>query len=245
MKFKRFIVCADLHGDMQDKKAVSAFLRFNKTWDAQIRVFGGDLFDFRAIRKGASKEEQSESMDRDLDAGEKFLGDFKPTHFLRGNHDERLWDLARDGKGLFGDHAKAGVREIEDIVKDLGCKMYPYNKRTGIVRIGHLQIIHGFATGVGAARKHAHAFGSCLFGHTHSIDEHAAEGIERRVARNIGCLCRLDMDYNRHHIAALRHAHGWAYGVVNERTGLYHVLQAERVAGKFVLPIITDFVEMK
>ena len=243
LKFKRFIVCADVHGDMQDKKAVAAFLKFNEMWGAKIRVMGGDLFDFRAMRKNASKDEQEESMGKDLDAGEKFLEDFRPTHFLRGNHDERLWALAKYGKGPLGDHANAGVREIEEILDSLKCKMYPYDKRSGIVRIGHLKILHGYYTGDGAAKQHAIAYGSCLFGHTHTIDEKPIPGIDRRVARNIGCLCDLDMEYCRHQPGTLRWAHGWAYGVVNERTGDYRVFQAERVGGSFYLP--TNFVEIK
>ena len=243
MKFKRFIVCADVHGDMQDKKAVAAFLKFNEMWGAKIRVFAGDLWDFRSMRKGAGDDEKRDSMAWDLAMGEDFLDAFRPTHFLRGNHDERLWDMAEHKDGIIGDFARKWSKELESKIRKLGCDMYPYDKRKGIVRIGHLKIIHGFATGVYAARKHGQIYGSCLFGHTHSIDEHAVEGIERRVARNIGCLCSLDMGYNRHQPGTLKWAHGWAYGVVNERTGDYRVFQAERVGGSFYLP--TNFVEIK
>jgi hypothetical protein len=34
----------------------------------------------------------------------------------------------------------------------------------------------------------------------------------------------------------LRHAHGWAYGVIDEATGQYNVWQAEQIGGKWMLP---------
>ena len=243
MSYKKFVVCSDFHGDKHDRKAVSAFYQFVKHWKPNIKIFAGDLWDFRPIRKGAEKEEKREIMGDDLFEGENFLDEFQPHYFLRGNHDERLWDLREIEDGVIGDFAREGCKSLENKIEKMKCRMLPYNKRYGILKIGHLKILHGYCTGVYSSRKHAQIYGSCLYGHTHAIDEHAIEGQERRVARNIGCLCDLDMEYARAKPGAMRWAHGWAYGVIYERSGLYYVWQAENIGGRYIVP--SDLKEIK
>jgi len=240
--WSRWIFVTDLHGDKQDGATCAKLAAFLKLWKPEIRVMGGDLWDFRPLRKKACDDERRESMVGDFNAGMRWLKEFQPTHFLRGNHDERLWELAQADRGVESDYAFNGVREIETEVKRLKCSMLPYDKRKGVLRIGHLKMLHGFAGGVYAARTHALVYGSCLFGHTHAIDEHAIPGLERRVARNVGCLCALNMDYNARMLGTLKQAHGWAFGVVNKRTGEYHAWQAEEIGGQWLVP--TDFVTL-
>jgi hypothetical protein len=44
------------------------------------------------------------------------------------------------------------------------------------------------------------------------------------------------MDYAARLPISLRQAHGFAYGVIHKRTGLYHVWIAEGLSGKWVIP---------
>lgn len=236
MAFKRFVFASDIHGDKQDKTANVALFRFLEHWKPEIRVCGGDLWNFAALRKGADEEEKRESLIDDYGAGCNWIEKFQPTHFLRGNHDERAWDWSKLDKGICSDLARLWVKEIEADIKKRRCQMFPYDKRAGVLRIGHLKMIHGYACGVNAARKHAWTYGSCLFGHIHAIDHVTLERTEKTMARAVGCLCVLDQEYNRAHMASLRHAHGWAYGVIDDRTGLYHSWQAERIGSKWLLP---------
>jgi len=53
-----FIFCTDLHGDNQDSKTVEALFRFTDIYKPNKRIFGGDLFDFRQIRRGVSGAER-------------------------------------------------------------------------------------------------------------------------------------------------------------------------------------------
>lgn len=150
---------------------------------------------------------------------------------------ERLWDLAAADKGVESDYAYQGVNDIVTTCERMKCKLYPYHKREGIIRIGsHLKILHGFASGVYAARQTALVYGSVLFGHIHVVDEHSIPGLERRAARCCGCLCELDMDYAARTPSTLRQANGFAYGVVNKKTGLYHVWTAESINGLWMIP---------
>lgn len=242
MSYRRFVFCSDLHGDRHDRKAVAAFLKFCKAWKPQIKVFGGDLWDFRAMRKKADEEEKRDSMLRDYADGLQFLTEYAPQYFLRGNHDERLWDLAEQDKGIVSDLARRLVGEVNEECKAIKCRMQPYDKRAGVLKIGSLKMLHGYSVGIGAARKHALTYGSCLFGHVHSIDHVTLERIDKTMARSVGCLAQLNMEYSRAHIASLRHAHGWAYGVIDERKGTFHVWQAERVDNRFLCA--TDVLEV-
>jgi hypothetical protein len=241
--WNKFIVASDLHGDKQDPSAVRVLAGFIAAFQPDIRVFAGDLWDFRSIRKGAGEEERRESMSEDFDAGMAWLEQFRPQHFLLGNHDQRLYDLAENDNGVVSDYAAKGVLDIEAACRKQKTKILPYHKRNGILKLGNLKILHGFHCGIYASRQTALVYGSALFGHTHVIDQHAVGGLDRRVARNIGCLCALDMGYNSRNPNTLRQAHGFAYGVLNERTGDFHVWQAEGIEGKWVLP--SDIVEFK
>ena len=230
------MVGTDIHGDKQSKPANAVFFNFAKEFKPDIRVCAGDVWDFRPLRSGAGEDERRESMEKDYSAGYEWMERYKPDFYLRGNHCERLWELADADKGVLSDYAQKGVLEIDTLLKSMRCRMLPYHKRDGVLRLGSLKILHGFHCGVFAARQTALVYGSALFGHTHVIDEHSIGGLERRVARNIGCLCELDMDYNSRNPNTLRQAHGFAYGVLNERTGQYHVWQAESVGGVWAIP---------
>ncbi len=242
MSWKKFIGGFDLHGDKADPKASSKILEFCEIWKPDIRWFGGDLWDFRQLRNGASKEEQQESMKADFEAGMDWLQKFRPDYFVRGNHDERLWELAEKQDGVRSDYAALGVAKIEAHIKRSKCKMLPYHKRDGVLRLGKLKILHGFFCGVYAARQNALVYDSCLFGHVHDVAEHSIPKLKRTVARACGCLCDLDMEYAARTPNTLRQAHGWPYGVIHDRTGEYHVWQAEEINGHYMIP--SDIVEL-
>jgi Icc-related predicted phosphoesterase len=52
MKPIKFVACGDIHGDEQDAPSVKALLAFTKEYQPDLVVCIGDLWDFRAIRKG-------------------------------------------------------------------------------------------------------------------------------------------------------------------------------------------------
>lgn len=232
---QRWVAAFDIHGDMQDAKANRVLFEFCRDFKPHIRICGGDVFDFRAMRRKATAEEREDSMRADFDLGCEWLAKFKPQYWTRGNHDERLYDFAAHSHGIIQDAALTGIAKLEALTKKLGCRMLPYDRRAGVLRIGKLKVLHGYHAGAAAARQHALIYGSCLFGHVHTIDESAVPGLDRRVARSCGCLCKLDMDYNRHQTGTLRWAHGFAYGWLDTNTGVYKAEQAEEINGKWVL----------
>jgi hypothetical protein len=234
--WKRWVAGYDIHGINQDRSTNRAFFRFVEQWKPHYRICGGDVWDFKQLRKKADAYEKRDSMAQDVAEGQLWLTTFAPTAFLRGNHDERLWDLANESEGIVADYAKLGVKRLEELVASLGCRMFPYNKREGVLHLGSLKFIHGYYTGVTAARRTAFVYGSVVMGHGHGIQSATIEGIEPRAGFMCGCLCKVELQYNRAQPGTLSWENGWCFGVVNERTGSFQYWQARKIDGKWIVP---------
>jgi len=235
-KPERFVIIGDTHGDMAHAPSLNVVRGFLKCWKPTIRVHLGDLFDLRPFRNGASDEDRHDGIMADVEAGMDLIDWYKPTHFIRGNHDERLWDLQLKDDKTMGDLAGTLIGDIQDRLNAVKCApMLPYNKRDGVLRLGHLRVIHGYHAGIYAARTASQIYGSVIQGHVHSIQHHAIPGLEYRMGRAIGCLCKLELGYNRAAANTLAWAHGFAYGLIHA-DGTYQVWQAESIAGNWYLP---------
>ncbi len=241
---KKFVFASDLHGDMQDAGAVETLLAFVKKFKPDVRVFGGDLFDFRNIRRGAGARDLAGSMEADAYAGIEFLGKFKPNVFLLGNHDKRLWDTAAfSPHGMVSDLAQKMVKDIKSRCRKLKCQLIEYKvpvdgSKEGYYDLGNVRFCHGYASGVYATKKHAEAYapkgGVILHGHTHTISYHSVARVGGGSGMGVGCLARLDMSYNRHMLGRLIHSHGFAYGWVDGSD--WQVFQAKKGrSGKWLM----------
>ena len=60
---KRWLAFGDTHGDMVDEAALDALIRFKKHYKPHLTVHLGDLFDYRALRKGISQSESDAMTD--------------------------------------------------------------------------------------------------------------------------------------------------------------------------------------
>jgi hypothetical protein len=229
---KRWIVASDLHGDMQDAVGVAKFLRHVAEFRPHVRGFAGDIWDCRPLRAGASKPEKLEHLQDDFDAGMEFIEQYRPTFITLGNHDARLWDWSK-GAGPLADYCSDLIWRFFAVAEKLKCRVIPYDKRKVYRLAKNLAVGHGWNSGVNACREYAKCYGNILVSHGHAIDAQGAPGLQRRTARMIGCLCRLDMDYNRAQVGTLRQSHGWAYGPIL-RNGNAEVFQAQIVGGKVV-----------
>jgi hypothetical protein len=243
MKPRRWIAIFDSHGDKIHEPTARVVQEFMRVWKPTIRIHGGDAWDFRWLRKGAVEGELRELINDDMAAGMELMRWFKPTHFLRGNHDERLWDclLPNRDDGKIRALASLLIDEIAGCLPR-NCRMYPYDKRTGVMELGHLRVIHGYHSGITAAKQAAQIYGSVLMGHVHSVDQAPVPNLECVIGRACGCLCELDLGYNRAQANTLKHAHGFAYGLLHA-DGTYHVWQASPINGLWVMP--TEFREYR
>jgi hypothetical protein len=247
MAFKRWSICADNHGDAQDDLAVEAFLAFvNDIWKPEIRIHAGDNWDFRPLRGKATEEEKREGLTADYQAGRQFIQRYRPTHKVKGNHDQRLWDLAKNGKGVASDFAHQLIAEIESEFADMGCQVMPYGKRAGFLQIGQLGVNHGFGGGLVAFREALRSYSSrvrvYIQGHIHRDHHETMSSLDDIEGYVCACLCKVDQEYNRGQIGTLAQRNGWMYGVIHEETGRVHAWQAKGLDGAFLIP--SDVVQL-
>lgn len=230
-QFKRVVIIGDPHGDEVNTSATSSLFDFLDDFKPHIVVHGGDNWNFPQLRKGASDKDKRLDITADWQCGAEFFLKFmsygKERYFLRGNHDERIWDLAREAEGPLQDYAQRCIRDIEKLVRARNATMLPYDARAGVLELGGLRIIHGYGHGVSAARQFAATYGTCVFLHTHSMEVGVFETWpEPAVAYGAGCLLNIDQEYNARQRAKLRHENGWAYGYLTN--GAPIVMQARR-----------------
>jgi hypothetical protein len=227
---------------MVDEVSAAALWTFIKDWKPEIRIHAGDNWDFRAMRKAASDEERQYSLEDDWTSGIDFMRRFfdggKTNHFLRGNHDERIYDYAFKTDGLTRDYALSGIQRLESTVARSKATMLPYNSRLGVLTIGNLKVVHGYHAGANSAVMHSRVYGNVLFGHVHDISVASIPGLESREARSLGCMCKLDMAYASRNTGSLKWANSWTYGLLFE-DGTYQLHQTRKLNNKFYAA--TDF----
>ncbi len=232
MKLARWAACYDNHGDEVDPSALAAYQEFVKWWKPEVRIHGGDNWDFRWLRRSASDEEKAQSVANDFEAGLDFIKWYKPTVFLFGNHDDRLRKLLDSTAGAQRELAGQWLDRISVALS--GVAQFPYCRRRGLYRLADMFFAHGYGHGEGATKKHATVYGNIVYGHCHAIDSVRVPRLEDAYGYNPGCLCNLDMDYTRPNMGTLRHAHGWVYGVIVK--GRVVVWQARKYGNVWVLP---------
>jgi hypothetical protein len=236
MKPRRFVIVSDIHGSLMDERACEAAISFTRDFKPDIRVIAGDLWDFAAIRRGASEDERKLSMKDDYDAGRTFANTFfrgdGEKHLMLGNHDVRAFDLCHSPDGVRRDLGIDMVKNIQGVARINGAKLWPYDARTGVLDLGHLRVVHGYHTGASACAHHSRIYGNVVFGHIHSIESFQTPGLKQQEARSIGCLCSLNPDYANRKTGKLRWAHGFAYGWLFS-DGTYQINQVRNVEGSF------------
>lgn len=238
-QWEKFVAVGDNHGDMVSENDVDVFHDFVYDWKPKHRIHLGDNWDLRPLRSKATERDRASDVTKDWDAGKAFLLQYKPTIFLLGNHDNRIWKARDDANGSVRHYATQCVNEIEKLIttKQLPTKILPYHSRLGVFKLGDLSFVHGYHCGASACKRHAEVYGNVIFGHVHTVEQLPVPRLERAVARTPGCMADIDkLEYAENNTNTLRWSNGWAYGVVNIKTGKTIVWQAEKIDGAWILP---------
>ena len=213
-----FSFLTDLHGDEQNPRCVDAALGWVEDWEPQLRIFGGDLFDFRALRKGADAEDKAAALSEDVRQGLGFLRRYRPQVILLGNHDDRAWKLRESRNGALAYAAEKMVEEFGELCSDIGAKVYPYDFEDGVYRLGEVSFIHGFEHSAAGLAREAGAYGTryVVQGHTHR-EEIVPFGVNRLFTSP--ALTTLKMEWNRSKTHVRKHSNGWMAGEADPRRG--------------------------
>jgi hypothetical protein len=234
------MAATDNHGNSEDTPTVKACLQFAKDFKPKERFHLGDGYNFNWLRGKASEGEKRESTVEDIEAGNAFLRAYKPTRYLTGNHCYRLWKATESDDGKLRDFACSLLVDIKDALGD--AIVYPWCKRKGVLTYGNYSFIHGFASGVYAARQAALIYGNVVQGHVHAADTCSLAGYPPKTGHTCAALCKLDLDYNRGQPGTLRQSNGWIYGF-RHSNGELEIHHARKIGGSWYLP--TEFKEIR
>jgi hypothetical protein len=237
--FKRFIIASDNHGALVHKESVQKLLDFSETWDAHYRIHLGDNFDFACLRGAAGPEEKACGLSEDFSAGLAFLDGFKPQYLTLGNHDQRIWQMAQSvSNGVLREHCQGLAESAERHFAKRRIKWVPY--RVGAyLRMpeGGPKLIHGFHSGVNPAKIHFERYGPCVHGHVHSPNQYTGRHIDQGEAFSIGCIGDINqMEYADRHTAKLGWRQGFAYGIINTKTGDTKIWQVTKEGDTWISP---------
>lgn len=213
----KFVFASDSHGDMADEESLQALYAYCKDFKPDIRIAGGDHFDLRSIRKGAMGDaEGAESLKEDLDCGIDFLHKFRPTYYLKGNHEYRLEHMKKThASALVRDYCSDTEDKIDREARRSGVKrILPYHGKRGLLRIGPISSHHGIGTNLTKLGMHYATEGGlfmCGHGHTgHQVNLPKHNGGAAYMAP---CLCRIDdMDYAANYLGTARWNNGFIAG---------------------------------
>jgi len=209
----RSLHVSDSHGEFQDDKAIETVLRFRKEWKPDIVIHHGDAFDFPWLMRRASDDDKNHSITVDMEKGEAFLRQVKPTHYMLGNHEARLWKTYKSANAGSWKHTLLSslIERIRDAAGD--AKIYEYHVNRVILKLGQYHLMHGWRSGVYALRTMVKDIGASLMvGHNHAADDIEVDILSRPRGISLGCLCNTSMDYADTHAISFRQNHAFAYG---------------------------------
>jgi len=224
---------------MIDKGSLQKLLGFSKAWNPHYRVHLGDNWDFATLRGGAGPDEKAGGLSEDFSAGLAFLDDFKPHYLTLGNHDDRIWQMAKSvSNGVLREHCQGLAESAEQQFTKRKIKWVPYRVGAYLhLPEGGPKLIHGFHSGINPAKMHFERYGPCVHGHVHSPSQYTGRHIDQGEAFSIGCIGDItQMEYADRHTAKLGWRQGFAYGIINTKTGDTKIWQVTKEGDTWISP---------
>lgn len=217
-QYKRFIAIGCSHGHLADRAALKAVLKFTESYKPTVRIHLGDFTDQAAFRSGAKgTNDETVSIKDDLAAGLNFLREFRPTHLVNGNHEDRLWKLADHYNEIIARAAGSVVTEICNLAREMGTQHidhYSIPRRSGFEMGGFLWT-HGWMYSEQAIRDHAEMLGNVIFAHLHRPGMATGRRSDNPVAYCVGWLGNRErMDYAKARRATTAWKNAFAWGEI-------------------------------
>jgi len=215
----KFMALSCTHGNLLDETAFAYFMKEKKASKPKHMFHLGDVFEFTALRKGATEDEKRINIEEDIEWGlwtlQEMMEGIKGERWaLRGNHCERLWEMAEKGSVVGRDFAKIHIERIEEFLADNNIKTKPYCSTQGVIQINDLLLMHGYGFGVNAAKDHMKIYHKdVIFGHTHRAETAIGTGWPMPIeALNIGMMMKKFPKYASRTTSVLSWNHAFAKG---------------------------------
>ncbi len=225
--YRKFWIGFDRHCPYSDSRIDKIALDFLADFKPEIRIAGGD---WQTVDQVSNFDTEG-----DIDLADEFglnreaIQKFGITHYLEGNHEERL---RRVGMKL-----DRRLRSLVDLgynlhLKEMKIPLIPYHPRHGILKFGHLKVLHGFYATEYMAKKTAVTYGTCVFGHTHRFQTfQSKEAFETHCGFAIGLMGQIDQPYANDR-APMGWTNGFCFGYLHKNG--YFDLYPVRIFGKRV-----------
>jgi predicted phosphodiesterase len=246
--WKKILAVGCSHGNLADKSALDAVCKFRDSFDPDYCVHLGDSIDTAAFRSGAlGTPDEAEEIEPDLEAGFSFVERFEPTHWLMGNHEDRLWKLMEHPKAIVRKASGDIIKDINALAAKLHAKVLPYLgiwngvDPKGMLKIGDYLFMHGVFYGENGSRDHAERFGNTVHAHTHRANVAKGRRGDNPTAYCVGTLANIPaMSYAKTRASTLSWSAGFVWGYVStgkrSRCQLY-LHEQPRGEDEWILPL--------
>lgn len=241
-KYRRFLAVGCSHGALIDRDAAAAVLKFKRAWKPDVAIHLGDVGDYAAFRGGAKgAKDEAEALGPDIAAGKQFIRQFRPTHVLIGNHDERIWRLSTHHNAVIALAASAARNEFLTACEKAKVKVLVdhYDINRSWIELGDTKFLHGWMYNENAMRDHAEHFGKCVIAHLHVAGIGNARRSDHATCHCVGTLADIPMmDYAKTRRSTARWSHGFCYGEYSEKEcHVYLSAAPQNQAGVWRLPL--------
>ena len=213
--YTKFFVGFDRHAPYHDKHVDKIVLDFLADFKPKIRVAGGDWMTVDQVSH--FDNESTISLEKEFRMNREAIKKFGITHYLEGNHEERLRRI-----GMNVDQRLRSLMDLQVHLKleKSNIPLIPYHPRKGVLKFGHLKILHGFYATEYTAKKMASIYGTCIFGHTHRFQTfQSKDAYESHCGFNIGMMGKIDQPYTESR-APLGWCRGFCFGYIH-RNGYF------------------------
>ena len=212
------IAMGDNHGHLACDDTLDAIMEGVSRYKPKVRVHLGDNWDMTCLRKGIENgsKEAIDNLREDMDAGIKWIRRYRPTHFLFGNHEWRVYDL------LHNTDSMSKARKAQDVIDEMkrelravGCRVIkPYDVRDCKITIEGIDFIHGMSHGKNALLQDQATYGTpghgFAMGHLHHEEQLNYQHIEGGAAFLCGCAMDISLaNYALRRSATLRWQNGF------------------------------------
>jgi predicted phosphodiesterase len=203
---KKTLIMGDIHAPYYEKEPLRIALEFGKQNNVDTVVLLGDLIDFYAVSHW-EKDPRRRDVQSEINSVKTILRLIRTMFpnaeiiFKLGNHDERLERYLRVKAPELLHLECLNLKSLLDPKDEFGIKTVP-DKR--IVKIGHLNIIHGhefghsFFSPVNPARGlYLRGKETCICAHYHRTSQHTEKSMSENIVAcwSIGALCDLRPEY--------------------------------------------------
>ena len=152
----------------------------------------------------------------DIGMGQRFLYEFKPTHFTEGNHDFRPRSLRNHHNTIIAEAADAVYQRMMKPLEEMKTAWRPWNIWDA-VELGGFKFWHGVLYGENYLRDTANRWGNCVVAHAHRAG--MAKGVHKDNPTCYGVGTLMDIrraEYASQRAATLAWSHGLCFGEVCE-----------------------------